>query len=250
MNTKLNTTLLINIKLHYKNEINKKIMNTKQLNRIRSCSYRNKNLKITKETRDIIHGYVMSDGYLRDKGNLTVDQNIKQKKFVEWLFEKFKNIRTETPISQVPRTDKRKNTQTFSLRFNTKNLLHGFHSMWYKPTDPKSQTITYKKSLPKSINCFFSPVFIAVWFAGNGTKIIGSKGAKFEVTNYSPEDRQKLKKLFKQKYDISACINRAGVSTTGTEQWSISINSDDYDKFKTLITKIDLISTLFPYKLH
>jgi hypothetical protein len=237
-----------------------------QLRRIRFY----KDLKITRQIRDIIHGYIMSDGYVTNTGNLTVDQTIKQAKFVEWLFQKFETIRTDSPIRNVRRVDKRNNTVTFSARFNTRNLLHGFHSMWYKPslsfyeeeqnkmaglpsdsaTPANLQPITYKKSLPKSIHCFFSPAFITIWFAGDGTKIIGSKGAKFEVTNFSPQDRQTLKILFKQKYNISACINRAGFSKTGAQQWTISINAGDYDKFKRLITQIDLIPTLFPHKLH
>lgn len=229
-----------------------KIMNEKKKLH-RKGSY--KNLKITREIRDIIHGYIMSDGYVNKTGYLAIEQSKKQLKFVEWLYQKFKDLRTETRIREISRTDKRTNTQTFSAKFQTKSLLHGYHSMWYKlvtTSDPATgkDKIAYKKVLPKSIACFFSPTFIALWFAGDGTRTLGSKGAKFEVTNYSPKDRLKLQALFKKKYDIEASIIRVGVSKSGTEQWSISILSKDYDKFKKIITQIDLIPTLFPNKLH
>jgi hypothetical protein len=209
-----------------------------------------KNLKISRQLRDIIHGYIMSDGYVQPSGNLTVDQSKKQTKFVMWLYDKFKSIRTDHPISDVVRVDSRTGIKSFSKRFNTKNLLHGFRNMWYKPYLDEKGNTKYLKSLPKSLDCFFSPEFISLWFAGDGTKIISSLGCKIEVTNFSPDERKRLQKLFKTKYNISAAINKAGKSSSGKEQWTISINSADYYKFKGLITQIDLIPTLFPNKLH
>ncbi len=219
----------------------------------RSCY---ENLKISKELRDLIHGYIMSDGYVSLSGNLTVYHSQKQAKFVNWLYKKFEPIRTQTSISKIERRDVRTNKTYSSLRFNTRNLLHGFRSMWYAPCmnhlpcSAKAVQIKYQKGLPKSLSCFFSPVFISIWYAGDGTKIQGSKGVKFEVTAFTPEERQILKNLFQTKYDISAVINRAGVSKSGNTQWALCINASEYPKFKALITQIDLIPTLFPYKLH
>lgn len=222
-----------------------------------------KKIKINRQLRDIIHGYIMSDGYVKPNGILTVDQSLKQEKFVMWLYEKFKPIRTDSPIRTVIRRDKLLNlggrvALTKSSRFNTRSVLHGFYAMWYKE-DPNQcrEALNLallprktKKCLPKGIDCFFSPEFISLWFAGDGTKTLGSKGAKFEVTAFSPCEREKLKTLFKIKYNINASINRAGTTKKGTEQWTINIGSNDYAKFRTLITKIDLIPKLFPNKLH
>jgi hypothetical protein len=210
-----------------------------------------KDIKISRELRDIIHGYIMSDGYVRVEGSMQVEQSLAQEKFVEWLYEQLKIIRTDSEISLVTRTDKRNNRVTQSKRFFTRNLLTGFHRMWYESSPPGEEgDIRYKKRLPKNLKSFFNATFITVWFAGDGTKMIGQRGAKFEVTAFTAEERLKLKKLFKEKFGINAVINRAGQSTTGNPQWSLSINSPDYDKFRTLITQIDLIPTIFPYKLH
>jgi hypothetical protein len=202
-----------------------------------------KNLKISRELRDIIHGYIMSDGYVNPEGCMTVEQCKAQHKFVEWLYEKLESLRTTHSISNVERKDKRTNKVTYSSRFNTRRFLHGFRSMWYSQP---------QKTLPKNISGFFSPECISVWFAGDGTKISGRQrlGAKFEVTAFTPLDRERLKELFKAKYNIAATICRAGVSKKGNTQWTLNINSEDYPKFKALITKIDLIPQLFPYKLH
>lgn len=210
-------------------------------------------IKISKELRDIIHGYIMSDGYVNPNGALTVDQGKKQANFVEWLYETFNELRTDTKIGSVRRVGVGRNPTT-SKRFNTKRLLQGFRRMWYtQATNDEGKTI-YKKRLPKSLDCFFNSTFLTLWFAGDGTKILGSspkgKGAKFEVTNFTKEERHRLKALFKRKYQIHALINQSGVSKTGTIQWTININVDDYQKFRSLVTEMDLIENLFAYKLH
>jgi len=76
------------------------------------------------------------------------------------------------------------------------------------------------------------------------------RGAKFEVTSLTAPERNQLKLLFKIKFDLSVQINRAGVNKNGTEQWTLCINAPEYDKFRDLITQMDLIPTLFSYKLH
>jgi LAGLIDADG DNA endonuclease family len=206
-------------------------------------------IKISKELRDIIHGYVMSDGSIRN-GVLSVDQNIKQKRFVLWLYDHFKPIRTSSPIKEITRSHPKTKTKTRSLRFFTCAVLNGFYYMWYKHTVDNKGLIKYQKKLPKNINCFFNETFISVWFAGDGTKIIGSLGAKFEVTSFCVEDRLKLKQLFLMKYGIKTQIILSGKSKKGTVQWALKIPANEYSTFRDLITKRDLIPNLFPYKLH
>ena len=208
-----------------------------------------KDVKITKELRDILHGYIMSDGYIRN-GVLTVDQSKKQKLFVRWLYTKFKPIRTSSPIKEVIRTQPTNQTKTYSLRFFTRAILKGFHHMWYEPVINKEGSIKYRKKLPKSIDCFFNANFISIWYAGDGTKTIGSIGAQFEVTSFTIEERLKLKNLFFTKFGIQTQIISSGLSKKGNRQWALKINAPEYRKFRAFITKIDVIPTIFTYKLH
>ena len=131
--------------------------------------------------------------------------------------------------------------------------------MWYEIYIDEQGKTCYRKKLPKTLDAFFNPTFISIWFAGDGTKMLDQRGAKFEVTSLNPAQRERLKKLFKTKFDINPTINRAGGcmvatdhaggSITGTTQWSLSILAEDYDKFRTIITKTALIPSLFPHKL-
>ena len=191
----------------------------------------------------------MSDGQSKlPFGEL--EQSIKQRLFVEWLYEKL-----QIPIQNRVYIDKRSGKKSSSLQFQTRSK--GFRSMWYKP-------LAKRKSLPSSIDCFFSIPFVTVWFAGDGTKLkrsllIGQRGAKFEVTYFTPEERLKLKQLFKLKFNINAKILRAGQSKKGLGLWSpkgglAGAGSHGHyqfmhHKFRTLITQMDLISRIFPYKL-
>ncbi len=133
-------------------------MNTKKE---KNSPAKRENVKITREIRDIIHGYVMSDGYLRE-GCLTVDQHAERSAFVEWLYSKLEHLTTRTGIKTVKRIDKRTNTTTYSKRFFTRRLLKGFNRMWYKVSgiNKKTGKPVYVKTLPKNLKCFFSKSFI------------------------------------------------------------------------------------------
>jgi len=211
--------------------------------------WKKSSLKISKSLRDILHGYVMSDGYIRD-GILTIDQSVKQKRFITWLYDKFQPIRTSSPLKEVSRIHPKTKRKSRSLRFFTRAVLNGFHHMWYKPRVDKKGVRNYQKKLPKSIDCFFNETFISLWYAGDGTKIIGSVGAKFEVTSFTIEERLKLKALFLTKFNIKTEIISSGLSKKGNPQWALKIPANQYQKFRNLITKQDLIPTVFPYKLH
>lgn len=228
-------------------DLEKKLHKANQLKTKRN--WEKSGIKISKELRDILHGYIMSDGYLR-LGTLTIDQSVKQKRFVTWLYNKFELIRTPASIHQVRRVHSQTQVESLSLRFDTRAVLKGFNQMWYKPFVDKNGVRKYKKQLPKNIHCFFNERFISLWYAGDGTKVIGSVGAKFEVTRFTVEERLKLQKLFFTHFAIKTTIISSGTSKKGNPQWALKIGAEDYPIFRDLIMKFDLIPTVFPHKLH
>lgn len=201
---------------------------------------------MSQEIRDIIHGYLMSDGYLRKQGQLIIDQGFKQKRFVQWLYDQLQPIRTSTPIRVCHRVHPVTKVLSRSYRFQTRAVLKGFYSMWYTIDENGNQ----RKKLPKTIGCFFNATFISLWYAGDGTKVLGSRGAKFEVTSFTVSERLLLKSLFMDKFDIQTQIISSGVSKNGTSQWALKVPAKEYTKFRRLITQNHLIPSLFPHKLH
>ena len=191
----------------------------------------------------------MSEGYLRE-GSLTVEQCVELGPFVEWMYDRLALIRTNSPIKPVTQVHPVTGVETFSRRFFTRRVLRGFNHIRYKPTLQLNGTSKNVKYLPKNVSGFFSPTAIAVWYAGDGTKILDGLGVKFEVTSFSEEGRLHLKDLFMKKHGIRTEIIKSGFSKKGTQQWALKVLAEEYSKFHDLVTQIDLIPTLFAYKLH
>ena len=167
----------------------------------------------------------------------------------ESLESELKQIQSCSIKEQI-RTHSKTKRKTVSLRFWTKAVLHGFHSMWYTPYRAENDVVRYKKKLPQSFCCFLNAQSVSVWFAGDGTKTISSVGAKFEVTAFSVEERLALKKAFLTKFGIHTVIIRSGVSKKGNAQWALKIPPKSYAKFRSLITQTQLIPNYFPHKLY
>jgi len=119
-------------------------------------------IKITREMRDIIHGYLMSDGFVNKYGIITIEQSIEQTKFVQWLYEslapickqnksELNDLDLNNAIKLVTRIDKRSGKLTSSKRFWTRSVCKGFHHMWYKPEtiqNPKNNgNVIFKKKI-------------------------------------------------------------------------------------------------------
>lgn len=207
---------------------------------------------VSKPLDSILNGYIAGDGFLNKNGTLTVEQGKDQLNFVEWMFKKLKPFCTSTrEIVGVYKTNKEtKQKELRSYRFNTRAWFKDYHKNWYQLQElAQGHTPSFVKKLPVDIDKMFTPLFITVWFACDGTKTIGSQGAKIDVTAYTVEERKVLKDLFFTKYQISAKINSQGLSKKNTEQWALCILASDYSKFYNLITQDSLIPTLFPNKL-
>lgn len=220
----------------------------------------NEQVVLTGRMKEVVYGYVLSDGHIDSNGTLTVEQCVEQLKFVEWMGNEVLPLRAPTSvISKVygkknvkdpttgivvkdPETGKAlQESYHKSYRFFTKRILRTYRQIWY----PKGTKI-----VPSELALCFTPLLISVWYAGDGTKIIESEGAKFEVTCFTVEDRLLLVRLFKQKHGIVAQINLNGFSKTGNQQYALVIREpESYNKLRDLLTQDPLIPTLFPYKL-
>ena len=85
-------------------------MKKEKQNKIKQ-KWKKSGIKISKELRDIIHGYVMSDGYINKNGILQVEQSKKQEKFVLWLYYQLKLIVSSSGVKEQirinPKTKKK-----------------------------------------------------------------------------------------------------------------------------------------------
>ncbi|MDO8667706.1 MAG: LAGLIDADG endonuclease [bacterium] len=115
---------------------------------------------LTQEQKSIIIGSILGDGYLRIiKGRknafLEINHSIKQWQYVEWKYQKLKNL-----VGGLPKSRRGKG-ERIAYRFYTKQhpeltkLLHQFYQ-------------NGKKIFPEKL--MLDPIILAVWYMDDGSK--------------------------------------------------------------------------------
>ena len=165
-------------------------------------------LSLTEYQMQILIGHLLGDGCLEICGNsgkarLKIEQSIKQREFVEWLYGVFKDFTKTLPkeknyLSSNSKGYFRKNSIYFStLSFK---LFYEFHKMFY---------LNHKKIIPTEIENFLTPLSLAVWFMGDGS--IKSKECNGRILNthgFMKPDIQKVCHVLNEKFQLKSSIRR------------------------------------------
>ena len=163
-----------------------------------------KGIELTNVQRSIIIGLILGDGHLetQDRGKtyrLKVEHSIKQKDYVDWLYDKLKNIVASKPKLKEK---KLKDGEYNSYWFTTYSLgLFRFYGQQFYPDG--------KKIIPRIITKLLNPLAVAVWFMDDGSfKSNRHKTFIIHTLGYGKEDLLKVKKSFKEKFDIGVELHR------------------------------------------
>jgi hypothetical protein len=151
---------------------------------------------LTQEQKSIIIGSILGDGYLRIiKGRkdafLEINHSIKQQKYVEWKYQKLKNL-----VGSLPRLRKG-NGERIAYRFYTKQhleltkLLHQFYQ-------------NGKKIFPKKL--IFDPIMLAVWYMDDGSKCRISD-VYLNTQQFDNESQQRIISAL-HKFKLPARLNK------------------------------------------
>ena len=112
---------------------------------------------LTEEQKSIITGKLLGDGSLRRKLNtlLEINHSYKQKDYVFWQYEKFKNF-----VGTPPKLRK-SGVNRFSYRFTTLSTseLNRFYDEFYS---------NGSKSIPTALN--LNGLSLAIWFMDDGSR--------------------------------------------------------------------------------
>ncbi len=137
-------------------------------------------IKLTELQSEVLIGHLLGDGCLypsvsSEIASLKVEQSIKQKEFVEWLFGVFENFIRTPPKEKHYIVSTIKGTfPKNSIYFNTlgfKNL-YSFYKLFYR---------NQRKVVPKNIEHLLTPLSLAVWFMGDGS--VKSKECNGRILN-------------------------------------------------------------------
>ena len=194
----------------------------------------NQSLPIPNEFQNsIVFGYMLGDGYLYKDGRLQVEQGFSQKEFVEWLYNKLKNL-TSGEIKLAEKTHSRTGEISYSWRFYTKKVFKKLESLFYIRSDNKMSRI-----LPEKLGDYLNPVVLAVWFMCDGTKYLsGPKGAYINATSFSLKQRFQIQQVLSEVFELTINLHNAGVSKTGKKQYNFYVTADSYDQFYKIVYPI------------
>lgn len=194
-------------------------MNTKEIENHK------KKLKLTQRQRQIIIGKMLGDGHLETQNNgktyrLKVEHSIKQKEYVDWFYQEFKEW-----ILTKPQKKRKIRNGKLSYNYWVNTLTSGsfrfYAHQFYKDK---------KKIIPKLIHRWLTPLSLTVWFMDNGS--IKSKNHKARIINTQRYEKKEILKL------MSALKNKFGIQSKLRKQkdgYQIMILSESADEFARLI---------------
>ena len=184
-----------------------------------------KSLSLSERQREILLGVLLGDGHLEQLytptlARLKIEHSIKQKLYVDWLFNEFKDwVRTEPQVRHVNGFGKMYQNYRFCTSGHA--LLGEFQYRFY---------IDRKKIVPNDLGKDISLLTLAVWYMDDGSiKSRKHKGIFLNTQGFAFEDIEKLQEILKNKFSIG--------STTRKEKngWQIYLGSENGRKFVTLI---------------
>lgn len=199
-----------------------------------------KKIKLTKEQKEVVFGKMLGDGHLetQNKGHtyrLKIEHSIKQKEYVDWQFNLFRNIVLSMPQEKIKKINE---IHYVNYGFSTLSIgsFRFFASQFYKDN---------KKKIPKLIHRWLTPLTMAVWFMDDGSiKSDRNKSLILNTQSFSKKDVEKLKNVLEQKFGIKAKLRTQQRKQIG---YQLYLLSETIDKFINIVKPYVLSS--MRYKL-
>lgn len=207
-----------------------------------------RNLKLTKLQRSIVIGKLLGDGHLetQNKGRtyrLKIKHSLKQKEYVDWLYEKLKEWVGTSPrifekISQFPN-----GTEIIAKAYGFSTYSHGafrfYAQQFYKGK---------RKKIPKLIEKLLTPEAIAVWYLDDGSfKSDRHRTFIVHTHGFTKKDLRQLQEALLRRFGIKTNLHiqrrKEGI------YWRIYVLSESAQDFSNLISPIVKQIPSLKYKL-
>lgn len=194
-------------------------MNTKELEEHK------KGLKLTNKQRELIVGLILGDGHLETQNTRTyrlkVEHSIKQKDYVDWLYQNLREWVNQDPKARV-KDSFGKSMTSYGFTTYTVGSLRFYAQQFYSRK---------KKIIPVRIEKLLTPQALAIWFMDDGSwKSNRHKTYIIHSLGYGKSELILVIKALNKKFGIKAGVHRQ------YDKWRIYIYSDSAEKFKQLIT--------------
>lgn len=185
-------------------------------------------LRLSKLQREVLIGLILGDGHLEKAINkktyrLKVSHGIKQKEYVNWLENVWKNWLHAPPQIREkisPYSGKKIKVVEFAT------YSHGAFRFYYHEFYGRDN----HKRIPDLIKKLLTPLGLAVWFMDDGSWKSKHHQTYIIHTDSRPKnDLRKLQKVLLEKFDVYTSLHRQ------YSGWRIYIKTISAQKFKNLI---------------
>lgn len=188
---------------------------------------------------DVLIGSLLGDARLECRSigerhsitaRLRIHQSEKQKEYVLWKYEVFKDIVLSPPRRIMTWRDPKRNKEHFSWYFHSKSLenLALLHKYFY---DGKT------KVFPKDIFNLITPQALAVWFMDDGSNT--QQSYTISTHCFSEKEQRDIISFFKEKYDINATMVK------DRSKFKIAIGRKEYQKLNAIIEPYMIPSMIY-----
>jgi hypothetical protein len=173
------------------------------------------------ETRSIIVGTMLGDGYLTPNGSLQVEHSLDQAEYTFWKYGKLKPIVGRRP-RLVERFDRRTRKTYRSLRFYTKTVLKDFRDCFYQ---------SRRKIVPTHLGDILDPLGLAVWFMDDGGRGARTpRGLVFNISSFSTAEHVFLKNLLFDVFGVVSSIHQHGKAR------QLYVRAESFSRFSELVS--------------
>src|SRR3989344_7144611 len=148
-------------------------------------------LSLGKRQKEILIGLILGDGHLErlytpTLGRLKVEHSYKQKDYVDWIYEKFRDwVRSKPKIKEKKVWNKI--YQNYGFLTYGHRLLGEFQEKFYRKR---------RKIVPNDLEKDITPLGLAVWFMDDGSiKSRRHRGLFLNTQNFIRSDVRKLQRI-------------------------------------------------------
>lgn len=207
-----------------------------------------RNLKLTKEQRAIIVGTLLGDGHLEasDKSRtyrLKIEHSIKQKEYVDWLYQKMKPWINGLPKARKVNSRFPNGKILESTKYGFTTYSHGKLRYYGQQFYSKEN----KKVVPKMISKLLNPLAIAIWYLDDGSwKSARHKTFIIHTHAFSKQDLKNLQRAL-ENFKIKTRLHQQ--NREEKTYWRIYVLSESAEEFRKLIIPIVNQMPSMKYKL-
>ena len=161
-------------------------------------------LSLTQRQKEILIGMILGDGHLEklytpELSRLKVEHSYKQKDYVDWLYNEFKNWVRTGPKSKIKKVwgkiHKNYGFCTYGHR-----LLGNFQREFYQDRI---------KVIPNNLIENITPLVLAVWYMDDGSiKSNKHKGVFLNTQSFSKEGVKELQNILDKKFGIPSLTRK------------------------------------------